>query len=103
MQSQGTGGTLYEEESGLGHFPLYDISRLRVNCAFVGCNKNNPITIHTSSELCKNASLVVYLVQTVIHIQSVHSQVCVYITLWEQWLPRAIVGTRVIGSSALPF
>jgi hypothetical protein len=38
-------------------------------------------TIHTSSELCKNASLVIYLVQTVIHIQSVHSQVCVYITL----------------------
>jgi len=35
-------------------------------------------TFRTGPDLCKNVSLQYYLVATVIHIQSLHSQICVY-------------------------
>jgi hypothetical protein len=36
-------------------------------------------TLRTAPDLCKNVLLQCYLVATVIHIQSLRSQICVYI------------------------
>ena len=56
-------------------------------------------TLRITPDLCKNVSLHCYLVETVIHIQSVRRQICVYIhilytvcvyihilyTIWRRW------------------
>ena len=42
-------------------------------------NDKYPLNTSHRSDLCKNVSLHCYLVATVIHIQSLHSQICVYI------------------------
>jgi len=42
-------------------------------------NNKYPAKTSHRSDLCKNASLLCYLVATVIHIQSVRCQICVYI------------------------
>jgi hypothetical protein len=52
-----------------------------------------PVNTSHRSDLCKNVSLQCYLVATVIHIQSVRSQICVcihihihmFFTIWRRW------------------
>jgi len=39
-------------------------------------------TLRTAPDLCQNVSLQCYMVGTVIHIQSVHSQICTYIHMF---------------------
>ena len=75
-------------------------------------------TLRTAPDLCKNVSLQCYLVATVLHIQSVCSQICVYIhtycsqyedlvgqrnkrKLGQQWMQRVILSTRFTVWSAL--
>jgi len=45
--------------------------------------------VRSTPDVCKNVSLAVLLVATVIHIQSLRSQICVYIhiflTIWRRW------------------
>ena len=41
-------------------------------------NDKYPVNTSHRSDLCKNVSLQCYFVATVIHIQSVRSQICVY-------------------------
>ena len=42
-------------------------------------NDKYPVNTSHRSDLCKNVPLHPYLVATVIHIQHVHSQICVYV------------------------
>jgi hypothetical protein len=57
---------------------------------------NNQSTLRTAPNLCKNVSWQYYLVATVVHTQSLSSQICVYIdmfvTLYSQrrWLGKQI-------------
>jgi hypothetical protein len=60
-------------------------------------------TLRTAPDLCKIASLQRYLVATVIHVQSVCSQICVYIhiicTIWRRWSGKSKKERKKLGSS----
>jgi len=51
------------------------------------CDKeeNLEVTLSTVPDLCKNVSLLCCLVETVIHIQSLRSQICVYRHIFLQY------------------
>ena len=83
---------------------------------------NMQSTLSIAPDFCKNVSLRCYLAATVVHTQSVRSQISAYIdiffTIWRHWtgktmgqqrmpsakeaLRSAILDTRAIGSTALP-
>ena len=70
-------------------------------------NDKYPINTLHRSDLCKKVSLQSYLVATVSHIQSVHSQICVYTrmsTYSSQYRDAglAIVGGGEIGTARMP-
>jgi hypothetical protein len=86
-----------------------------------GRRSNDKYIVNTShrSDLCKNVSMLCCMVATVMHIQSLRSQMCTHThthtlcTIWRHWwdkrneilgqrsMPRAVLGTRAAVSLAL--
>jgi len=79
---------LYNVLSNVTYSPSYQKKNVKpsVQCHVLtqsptGRRPNNKYPVNTShrSDLCKNVLLEFYLITTVIYIQAVHSQICVYV------------------------